>query len=1231
SRDDFHRIKMKHQLLRLALALLFIIYFLILTSASNDQEWKQERLHSRGEQQDKQTISQESERSPNYIKSIEDNEQEKISFDNSVSDDVPALEELEEDNASINEEYNYELPPFDYNLLPHCPPDSKDKDQEVVVVSTLDGRITGLDAANGAVLWSHQTGGKRNEMLTSSMTNLDITSTRGEWIRLIPSLDGSIYRFNGEDFEALPLTADTLLHSSYKFNKDTIFSGGKSSEVWGMDVSSGRLLYRCNVGGCHREKDTASPPANILVVKRVTQSIRAVDPKNGDERWNFSVGQHEVNLAGKGCSSSGSGASEKKSSWKLRFIVPDGRIMAVDEESHLVWEQKLPSALVNAWSVNDGELEEVDLFSGSSVPALSIESHKQKSEETDSKKEPALYVGVHNEQLYIQQSGALKSRVAASAQIFTQGHPNLATFPRVQWKPYLATSLSRTPIMNIKKSSKHPLLIDHVKKDDDTTALSVQQDVDYPYDSGYYLYGDEFSPAPNESSNDEVDDIFEDESIIDDITAHVIHFCFHIGPDTWLQIFFVLTLIVVIHVLFLRYIVANMRRRLTLQALLLVRQLLHNIIQNNPNIARLIERLGMQALPPPENPQPDQIQPVAAKAALEKPVPAEQTPIPLPPPEILDRTSSQNSESSSVQFTSRYTTDFEPIQCLGRGGFGVVFEVRNKLDENQYAVKRIPLPLKESSAERVKREVRALAKLNHNNIVRYYNSWLETPPSGWLEDTDSWWKNTDNVNSSLLSPDMDETDLDESKLISEPSKIVQFGEDGILNLVPQYIHSITKSDKNPFFQDKPFFSLKKQQNHDFNNFNEWEESNPFSFDPGDCNSHATYDDDSINDNSEEGNCMVSKSKPYSTNSDNCEGDDSFVVFENSEKSMSVEEIDTKNSSRKRNTNSGNKCKSKFKLDNYNESSSDFIAFEDSISKNRNNDSVLSSVGNEENNKIIGETQQGPVQRLSESEDKQRPKSLDVTNVSKGKIAIQCRTFMYIQMELCKKESLRDWLVKNRDRDVHEVYSIFNDIIRAVEYVHDNQLMHRDLKPNNIFFSLDGEVKIGDFGLVTTIAEEEEELRTPACDETFQNSPTNPKHTHRVGTQLYMSPEQVVGLVYDYKVDIYSLGLIFFEMLVPFSTGMERLKVMTLVRNRTFPTGFKEKFPDEWLLLEMMLSHNPVERPTTRGIRSRKPLSQLQGNDINDIKPEDHFRLLRSRSHNRSNSGSSFSFLTSASI
>lgn len=49
---------------------------------------------------------------------------------------------------------------------------------------------------------------------------------------------------------------------------------------------------------------------------------------------------------------------------------------------------------------------------------------------------------------------------------------------------------------------------------------------------------------------------------------------------------------------------------------------------------------------------------------------------------------------SSESFESRFLTDFIPVHCLGKGGFGVVFEARNKIDDCHYAVKRIPLPIR---------------------------------------------------------------------------------------------------------------------------------------------------------------------------------------------------------------------------------------------------------------------------------------------------------------------------------------------------------------------------------------------------------------------------------------------------------------------------------------------------------------------------------------------------------
>lgn len=107
--------------------------------------------------------------------------------------------------------------------------------------------------------------------------------------------------------------------------------------------------------------------------------------------------------------------------------------------------------------------------------------------------------------------------------------------------------------------------------------------------------------------------------------------------------------------------------------------------------------------------------------------------------------------------------------------------------------------------------------------------------------------------------------------------------------------------------------------------------------------------------------------------------------------------------------------------------------------------------------------------------------------------------------------------------------------------------------------MDGQIKIGDFGLVTDMSDNPTAI-TPCGDET--GLPSCSKHTQQVGTHLYMSPEQLRGCQYNYKVDIYSLGLIFFELLVVFGTEMERIETLKSLRSSKFPTAFAASFRAE---------------------------------------------------------------------
>lgn len=118
-----------------------------------------------------------------------------------------------------------------------------------------------------------------------------------------------------------------------------------------------------------------------------------------------------------------------------------------------------------------------------------------------------------------------------------------------------------------------------------------------------------------------------------------------------------------------------------------------------------------------------------------------------------------------------------------------------------------------------------------------------------------------------------------------------------------------------------------------------------------------------------------------------------------------------------------------------------------------------------------------------------------------------KRYLYIQMQLCKKQSLKDWMGVNNERERGVMLDWFDQIISAVHYVHVRGHIHRDLKPSNIFFSHEDELKIGDFGLVAT------EIDVPCsleCTDECDGTQNHEKHTAEVGTALYMSPEQVSG-------------------------------------------------------------------------------------------------------------------------
>ena len=112
--------------------------------------------------------------------------------------------------------------------LPLCPPvhsavSGKVVHSNLLLVSTLDGQMSALDMdLSGKHLWSVATG--PGPMLSSTISQVELTNN-AQFVKLIPSLAGGIYKFDGHSVEPVPMTAEALLKASFKFADNTVMTG----------------------------------------------------------------------------------------------------------------------------------------------------------------------------------------------------------------------------------------------------------------------------------------------------------------------------------------------------------------------------------------------------------------------------------------------------------------------------------------------------------------------------------------------------------------------------------------------------------------------------------------------------------------------------------------------------------------------------------------------------------------------------------------------------------------------------------------------------------------------------------------------------------------------------------------------------------------------------------------------------------------------------------------------
>jgi len=171
---------------------------------------------------------------------------------------------------------------------------------------------------------------------------------------------------------------------------------------------------------------------------------------------------------------------------------------------------------------------------------------------------------------------------------------------------------------------------------------------------------------------------------------------------------------------------------------------------------------------------------------------------------------------------------------------------------------------------------------------------------------------------------------------------------------------------------------------------------------------------------------------------------------------------------------------------------------------------------------------------------------------------------YIAMEYVEGESLREKINK-KEMTTERITDITTQICKGLSRAHQAGIVHRDIKPENILINKEGIVKILDFGLA-------------------QKSGTTKltKETSTLGTVNYMSPEQCQGVDVDQRTDIWSLGVVLYEMLssqLPFKGDYEQSIMYAILNEEPEPiNGFRTEITlDFERILNKVLAKNPDER------------------------------------------------------
>ena len=206
------------------------------------------------------------------------------------------------------------------------------------------------------------------------------------------------------------------------------------------------------------------------------------------------------------------------------------------------------------------------------------------------------------------------------------------------------------------------------------------------------------------------------------------------------------------------------------------------------------------------------------------------------------------------------------------------------------------------------------------------------------------------------------------------------------------------------------------------------------------------------------------------------------------------------------------------------------------------------------------------------------------------------------MEFCQEMTLAQYIEDHSNIKINNkvIYTFTYQLIKSLAKIHSKNIIHANINPENIFVINEDSIKIGDFSSAKDI-----ELKfkkkvnkyninklplSQSCQNILEYNNDDNIETDHIGESLYSSPEQKAGKGIGKKTDIYSVGLVLYEMCECFPDDEKRNKgINFLKKNKIFNEKFRKEYELQCRLILQMIEDDQDKRPSCDELLENKDL------------------------------------------